>query len=216
MDGNLRRAKSELAGADVERVLTAGAYDRRWPFVPHLRRHRGQARCVARRVHQVRAQKCPVWVLCHEYRRSKRRCATVREMKEVPSGSAIRSLIPSHRKLPSSKAMAGLRKRRDKIPAVTVERGERKRTVDEVSKADSTMPKPGSDYSSGISLGDDLRLPRRHPACRRREAQPGCTEREDLETAMAREKAQAAPTARPKVPMRRLGADCFVVATEAG
>jgi hypothetical protein len=29
-DGNLRRGKSELAGATVERVLTAGAYDRRW------------------------------------------------------------------------------------------------------------------------------------------------------------------------------------------
>ena len=29
----------------------------------------------------------------------------VREMKEGPSGSAIRSLIPSHRKLLSSKAM---------------------------------------------------------------------------------------------------------------
>src|ERR1700730_15477274 len=29
--------------------------------------------------------------------------------------------------------------------------------------------------------------------------------------AMAREKAQAAPTARPKVPMRRRGADCLVV-----
>src|SRR3984893_11497332 len=31
--------------------------------------------------------------------------------------------------------------------------------------------------------------------------------------AMAREKAQAAPTARPKVPMRRRGADCPVVVT---
>ncbi len=31
MDGNVRRAKSELAGAGVERVLPAGAYDRRWP-----------------------------------------------------------------------------------------------------------------------------------------------------------------------------------------
>ena len=30
-------------------------------------------------------------------------------------------------------------------------------------------------------------------------------------TAMPRKKAQAAPTARPKVPMRRLGADCSVV-----
>ena len=45
------------------------------------------------------------WVLCHEHHRSKRRCATVREMKEGPSGSAIRSLIPSHRKLLWSKAM---------------------------------------------------------------------------------------------------------------
>jgi len=35
-------------------------------------------------------------------------------------------------------------------------------------------------------------------------------------TAMPREKAQAAPTARPKVPMRRLGADCFVVAMRRG
>ena len=33
----------------------------------------------------------------------------------------------------------------------------------------------------GISLGDVLRLPKRHPAWRRREAQSGsCTERENL------------------------------------
>ena len=43
--------------------------------------------------------------LCHEHRRSTRRCATVLEMKEGPSGSAIRSLIPSHRKLLRSKAV---------------------------------------------------------------------------------------------------------------
>ena len=46
-----------------------------------------------------------MWVLCHEYRRSKRRFATVQEMKVGPSGSAIRSLIPSHRKLLWAKAM---------------------------------------------------------------------------------------------------------------
>jgi hypothetical protein len=46
----------------------------------------------------------PEVALCHEYRRSTRRYATVREMKEGPSGSAIRSLIPSHRELLSSKA----------------------------------------------------------------------------------------------------------------
>ena len=43
------------------------------------------------------------------------------------------------------------------------------------------MPKPEVDPSSGISLGDGLRLPKRHPAYRRREAQSGsCKERENL------------------------------------
>jgi hypothetical protein len=41
------------------------------------------------------AQLGPVWVLCHEYRRSKRRCATVRELKEGPSGSAYWSPTPA-------------------------------------------------------------------------------------------------------------------------
>src|SRR5260370_24641048 len=73
------------------------------------------------------------------------------------------------------------------------------------------MPKPGDCHSSGSSLGDVLRLPKRHPAWRRREPQSGsCTERENL-AGMPREKAQAAPTARPKVLMRRRGADCPVV-----
>ena len=35
------------------------------------------------------------------------------------------------------------------------------------------MSKPGGCHSSGISLGDALRLPKRHPAWRRREAQSG-------------------------------------------
>ncbi len=43
------------------------------------------------------------------------------------------------------------------------------------------MSEPGADPSSGISLGDALILPKRHPACRRREARPGCRmERENL------------------------------------
>src|SRR5882672_3838624 len=33
---------------------------------------------------------CPSRVVCHERRHEYRRCATVREMKEGPSGSAIR------------------------------------------------------------------------------------------------------------------------------
>ena len=47
----------------------------------------------------------PPRVLCHEHRRSTRRCATILEMKEGPSGSAIRSPIPSHRERLWSKAM---------------------------------------------------------------------------------------------------------------
>ena len=43
------------------------------------------------------------------------------------------------------------------------------------------MSKPGADPAFGISLGDVLRLPKRHPACRRREPQLGsCMERENL------------------------------------
>ena len=43
------------------------------------------------------------------------------------------------------------------------------------------MSKPGVDPTSGISSGDDMILPERHPACRRREPQPGTrTERENL------------------------------------
>ena len=43
------------------------------------------------------------------------------------------------------------------------------------------MSKPGADPASGISSGDVLILPERHPACRQREVRPGSgTERENL------------------------------------
>src|SRR6516165_9690623 len=43
------------------------------------------------------------------------------------------------------------------------------------------MSKPGGDPSSGISSVDVLIPTERHPACRQREARPGCrTERENL------------------------------------
>ena len=43
------------------------------------------------------------------------------------------------------------------------------------------MSKPGVDLTSGISSGDVLILPERHPACRRRETQLGFRmERENL------------------------------------
>jgi hypothetical protein len=62
-----------------------------------------------------------------------------------------------------------------------VEGGERKRIAREVSKAVQAMSKPRADPAFGISLGDVLRLPKRHPAYRRREPQLGSgMERENL------------------------------------
>src|SRR5215467_2738993 len=55
------------------------------------------------RHHRRSATKLVKCTLRHEYRRSKRRCVTVPEMKEGPSDSAIRSLIPNHRELLRSK-----------------------------------------------------------------------------------------------------------------
>jgi hypothetical protein len=57
-------------------------------------------------------------------------------MKEGPSGSAIRSLIPSRRERLWSKAtvVSIAEKAGTMIPAGMVERGERKRTAAEASK----------------------------------------------------------------------------------
>ena len=78
------------------------------------------------------------------------------------------------------------------------------------------MAKPGGDPSSGISSGDALRRPERHPACRRREAQPGsCTERENLSASDAKGEVQVAQTARIRVPMRSTGAEQLVVGMKA-
>ena len=78
------------------------------------------------------------------------------------------------------------------------------------------MSKPGGCHSSGISLGDALRLPKgiRHGGG----AKLNLALVRNVRTwpAMPREKAQAAPTARPKVLMRRRGADCPVVVLKRG
>jgi hypothetical protein len=77
------------------------------------------------------------------------------------------------------------------------------------------MSKPGVDPTSGISSGDVMIRPERHPACRRREPQPGTRmERANLPS-MPREKPQAVPTARAKVPKRSAGAEQPVVVTKA-
>ena len=74
------------------------------------------------------------------------------------------------------------------------------------------MSKPGGDPSSGISSGDVLILPERHPACRRREARPGSgVERENL-AGDAKGKGASGSNREAEIPMRRRGADCLVVA----
>ena len=78
------------------------------------------------------------------------------------------------------------------------------------------MSKPGGDPTSGISSVDVLIPTERHPACRQREARSGsCTERENLADD-AKGKGTSGATARPKVPMRRRGADRPVVTTMRG
>src|SRR6516162_10575325 len=78
------------------------------------------------------------------------------------------------------------------------------------------MSKPGADPSSGISSGDAWDGPSdiRHVGGAKLDQALVWNVR--TYTAMPREKAQAAPTVRPKVPMRRLGADCSVVAMKRG
>ena len=76
-------------------------------------------------------------VVCHEHRQSKRRCATVREMKENSFEIGSQVLVSNHCKLLLSKAMVvSVAKTPGQDSAGKVERGERKRTVDEVSKSD--------------------------------------------------------------------------------
>jgi hypothetical protein len=78
------------------------------------------------------------------------------------------------------------------------------------------MSKPRADPSFGISLGDVLRLPKRHPAYRRREPQSGSfTERENL-TGDAKRKGASGYNREAEIPMRRGGTDCFVVALKRG
>src|ERR1700741_3114699 len=78
------------------------------------------------------------------------------------------------------------------------------------------MSKIGGEPSSGISSGDVLRLPSGIRHVGGAKLNQALVRNVRTYTAMPRKKAQAAPTARPKVPMRRLGADCSVVAGKRG
>ena len=72
-------------------------------------------------------------------------------------------------------------KSRDMIPSGKVERGDRKQGADDVSKVVQGDVKTEGWPILRDHLGGCLRLPKRHPAWRRREAQLGSgTERENL------------------------------------
>ena len=67
------------------------------------------------------------------------------------------------------------------------------------------MSKPGVDPTSGISSGDVMILPERHPDVDGAKLNWAFVWNVRTWPVMVREKAQAATTARPKVPMHRRG-----------
>src|SRR5215217_7601440 len=74
-----------------------------------------------------------------------------------------------------------------------------------------TASKPGSHYCPGKSVAGTCLLAMRCPVWRRRDSHLGsCTELENLADD-AKGKGASGDPARPKVPMRRPGADCLVV-----
>src|SRR6516164_3452235 len=78
------------------------------------------------------------------------------------------------------------------------------------------MSKPRGGQSFGIILGDARDCPRGIRHVDGAKLNQALVWNVRTYTAMPREKAQAAPTARPKVPMRRLGAHCLVVVMKRG
>ena len=92
------------------------------------------------------------------------------------------------------------------------ERDERKRTSVEASKRFQTASKLGSHHCSRKSVAETYPLAMRCPVFRRRDSHLGSrTELENL-AGDAKGKSASGEPARLKVPMRRRGADCFVVA----
>ena len=95
------------------------------------------------------------------------------------------------------------------------ERDERKLTPDEASKTSLTTSKPGSRFHSGKSMEGTCLLIMRCPVYKGRESHLGsCAELGNL-FADAKGKGTSGETARPKVPMRRTGADCSVVVVKS-
>jgi len=155
---------------------------------------------------------CPQWVVCHERRLSTaaRNC-TRDEGGPFEIGSQVP--VSSHRKLLSSKAMVVsvaetpdmIRQARLREASASEPSMKCRKRIRRCQNRGVTLP-PGSvrenpeAYPNGIRHIGGAKL------------NQALVRNVRTYTAMPREKEQAAPTARPKVPMRRLGADCFVVA----
>src|SRR6516165_9302051 len=126
--------------------------------------------------------RCPRWVLCHDatpVHTAKRNCT---RDEGGPFGFGNQVLISSHRKLLWSKAMVVSVA---ETPGQDFGRQGRERRA-QANRCRSVESGLGDVETGGWpflrdQLGGCLRLPERHPACRRREARPGsCTERENL------------------------------------
>ena len=83
-------------------------------------------------------QRCPLWVLCHEAQsvQTGARNFTGDEGRSFGFGDQVADPKPPRAALVKSHGGERCGNVGTMIPAGTVERGERKRTVDEVSKAD--------------------------------------------------------------------------------
>ena len=92
-----------------------------------------------------------------------------------PSETALRGVVSNHRALRPLTAVRGERHGKGApMSASGVDReDERKQTVSDVSKPIQLTSKPGSAPYPGMSLGDTRLLPRRCPAYRQHEPDPG-------------------------------------------
>ena len=139
-------------------------------------------------------------------------------MKEGPSKPACRSRFQTAVSCWSRKTTGGerLRKRCGMTASSVGERDGCKRTADEASKQRSMASKPKRPLSLGKSMTVTYLLVMWCPVYKQRDFHLGFdTELENL-IGGVKGKGTSGRTARPKVPIRRLGADCSVVALKRG
>jgi hypothetical protein len=139
-------------------------------------------------------------------------------MKEGPSKPACRSRFQTAVSCWGRKTTGGerLRKRCGMTASSEGERGECKRTADEASKQRPMASKPKRPLSLGKNMTVTYLLVMWCPVYKQRDFHLGFdTELENL-IGGVKGKGTSGRTVRPKVPIRRLGADCSVVAWKRG